>query len=173
LQNYDLTKLIYKVKRYRGRFYISCFWILGLLVGCLFARNNPWNFITVESVAESAFAPMNALIIMLVPFALGCVACVFCQPLFYIFLILKGFIFAIASINIAIAFGDAGWLARLLLLSTDSALVFILLLYAMETVGQGRKRIKRNTVVISVVSGLIISIEWFIIIPFTTSLLNS
>ena len=170
--DYITKNLFPKITANKHRCFISLFWLLGLCAGTIFASSYPWDFLSDESVYENMVMSSNSLLAMILPILFGVVVCAISFPLLCLYFFLKGFAYAVISINITLAFADAGWLMRLLLLSTNTALIIAFLLFSLRNAGQERNIPKRNIFCLLIVFVLISAYYLHFEIPFTTLLLN-
>lgn len=157
---------------HKHKFLISVVWILGLVIGMYISQISPWSFISAQSISNSILLYPDGMLIMISSMLIGCLACIISHRLLYIFLFLKAVVFAIVSTNIVLVFKDAGWLLRTLLLSTDTSLIIIFLLFSIRSVGKHFDTIMRNAAITTIVLSILISFDLYFTIPFTTSLLN-
>ena len=172
MRKYVPENLICTLRLNKSRYCISVFWILGLLMGTIFAKANSSGFISFAAISGSACSPANSVWVMLLPLVLGVAFCAVCHPLLYVYLFLKGFVYAFILVNINTAFCAAGWLINLLLLSTDTILVFIFLVFALQSAEQGCHVFKRNAVICMFAVAVVIAFHLYCAIPFTSLLLN-
>lgn len=173
MQNTKILILVDRIKFHKFRLMISAIWILGLVIGKGFAQNNPLQTITADAVSHSILPYPNAALNILLTMLIGCIACIISHRLLYIFLFCKAFIFALVTVNITAAFGDAGWLLRILLLSSDAMLIAFLLLFSLKSAGKTFETIARNAAITVIATAVLISVDLHFIIPFAASLLNS
>ena len=173
MQKYLSLKIICKLRMHRQRLIIAASWVIGLLIGFLTALYAPWSFVSLTTITNGGCTPANVLPVKLLTFVLGCLACLYSYRLLYVFLFLRGFLYAMVSVNLLCVSVQAGWLLQLMLLSTDTILIFLILLFALRNIGQGRCALYKNTALCVIASASVIIFESYFLIPFTNLLLNS
>lgn len=127
------NRLSYSFRHWQT-FYISFFWVLGLLIGFIFASYSSAQSISLmRSVALSRMSISGLLLFQILPFICSAIFLHHSRSFFlYITVLLKALCFSCCSCCISIAYGDAGWLTRWLLLFSDSFSVILLLWFLLR-----------------------------------------
>lgn len=172
MQNIKASALLKCIKTNKHKYIISIVWLLGLVIGKYCAQSHPWDSINANMISNSFLSYPRGLLLVIFTMLIGCLSCVVSSHLLYIFLFLKACGYALVATNISIAFGSAGWLLRLLLLSTDTLLILAILLFSFKSAGKRFDIIMRNIAVVTVVMTVLISVDIYFISPLTASLLN-
>lgn len=172
MQTVKNSILVDRIKSRKYRFMISAIWILGLISGRCFAQSNLPLIINADTISRSILPYPNAALNIILTMLFVCAACAISHRLVYIFLFFKSFAYALIAMSIATAFGEAGWLLQILLLSTDTMLIIFLLLFLFRSAGKNFDAILRNTAITVIATAVLISFNLHIITPFTSSLLN-
>lgn len=172
MQFINVTKLTAGVKFHKHRILISLFWLIGLIAGKHLAEIYSWDMLLKSGFFIYDFTCSSGLTMVIFTVLIGCIACFFGRWPLYIFLFLKSVIYSAVSAGISSAFGQAGWLVRVLLLSADAIFAIILLLFSFRSVGERFDRVLRNAVASLMAALLFLFLNSYAIAPFFTSLLN-
>jgi hypothetical protein len=172
MQMINLANLKTRANTYRHPICISVIWIIGLIVGKGLTQISSWNLILQGDNSVFCLSESNGLIMIVSSIMLGCIACISGHRMLYAFLFIKAVIFSVVASNVTLAFGQAGWLARILLLSADSALVILLLFFALRSVGSRVAFIVKNAAYSAIAASLIIFLDVYFVAPIAAVLLN-
>ena len=108
---------------------VACFFA-GFIPGIRMSCKAAFSFSLMRGAMDSAVSIVSALCVLLLPLFFSALAVYFSKPkLLYGIAFLKAFTFAFVSAGITSGFGSAGWLARRLLMFSDSLSLPLLWLY--------------------------------------------
>ena len=172
MQTAKISILVDRIKSHKYRFVISVFWILGLITGKCFVQVDLLQTLNADAITRSILPYPNAALNIILSMLLGCITCIIGHRLVYIFLFFKAFVYALVSATITAVFGEAGWLLRILLLSTDTILIAFLLFFSFRSTGKSFEIIAKNSIITVIATTVLISVDLHIITPFASSLLN-
>ena len=147
-------------------------WIAGLLLGAAAAvGTGSFSSLMMRGVEISAVSIPGLLLITSLPFLLTAIAVLFSQPWLLVSVIfLKGALFGYCACGITLIYGSAAWLARLLLMFSDLALLPLLMLLWLRCFGpdrRGRTGLLASAGFAAVLVGLL---DFYVVSPFTASL---
>jgi hypothetical protein len=156
-------------------FFICVFWISGLVTGLYAASNAPASvFPLVRSLLYHRTSIISLTLVIFFPIFVSCIAywldksyCIF--PIAF----LKAFSYAYCTFNVVLAYGDAGWMMRWIILFSDSCFVVLLLWFWIRNFSKGSVSFKFNLLVCCVLSTIICLFDYFAIIPISVHLVNN
>ncbi len=153
---------------------LAFFWIVGLLCGVSFASvAKDFDFPQMRSLAYSRVSIAGLAAVLVFPLTISAVAVYLNVPVFlFPICFLKAFSFGYCLYSISVAFGDAGWLVRVLLLFSDSCMMVPLLWFWCRHQGRKRKSIKRDLTVCTSFAALIGVTDYYLISPYLVELMN-
>ena len=172
MPNKNTSEFMNNLKLQKNKLIISILWLLGLIAGKTFAYISSWDFITCEVFLDTATTQPINILLTATTVLIGCFACAINNGFLYIFLFLKAITYAIVSVNIMTVFDEAGWLLRILLLSVETLQIAVLIFFSIQSAGKDFSTIKRNAIVATIISLILVSLDIYLMTPFTTSLLD-
>lgn len=157
------------------RFLLILFWFLGVFIGIWIAQQTiTVTSSLVRSVVDSRSSIVGLLTVLTVPFLISAILFKLSLPtLGFCIVFIKSLLFSYCSCSLVLAFGEAGWLMRWLLLFSDSCTVVLLLwLWIRNITGQGKK-IKSDLLFCCLITVLIGCVDYYILSPFAAMLLSN
>ena len=158
--------------RQRRRYAVFCFvYLHGLIAGFLYTTQY-----TFSSLMRLLVYPQMSIVwgclVSVIPFIvfyifLRCSAYYFLLPLAF----LKAFTFMYCFAGISIAYADAGWLVRLLLLFADCFLVPLFLWFAGRSLLHKQEKLNKDIWICIFVILAVRCVDSYVISPFTMKLL--
>lgn len=124
-----------------SRYALALCWLFGLLLGFFAAKCAGYG--VSAAVYASAFGSVSLLracVFAVLPFLVSYMAVWLCERwLLHALCFAKAFAFGYCATGIGIAFGAAGWLARLLILFSDCMILPALLLYILFFIEKNKR----------------------------------
>ena len=149
-------------------------WILGLFLGCYFASRIPADTVSLmRSVTDDRLSIVAIILVLILPLFMSAILLRITMPvLIFPLVLIKAFCFSFCSYGLVIAFADAGWLVRWLLVFSDSCIVVLLLWFWFRNIAGDRRTLKADLAVCSIASALIVFFDYLIVSPFTQMLFH-
>lgn len=146
----------------------------GLLLGGLLSRLAGSSLLVlVFAAGEDTASVLGLAAVLLVPLLISFFVFYYNVPvLVFPIAFIKAVIFGFCSCCIMFTYGDSGWLVRSLLLFSDSMMLVVLCWYWIRQLGNGRLRLKQNTLLCSYLAVLIGMVDYMYISPFAAMLLQ-
>ena len=168
-----LVKVLIPVQRKLRLLFIVVF-LLGIAVGASLSalvQNSLFTWICSASFGQASF--LGLAVVLTGPLLVSFLAFYFTVPILILpIAFMKAVIFGFCGCCILFAYGDAGWLVRLLLLFSDSTMLTALCWYWLKHLDGTRFGLKQNTL-LCLLSALIIGItDYMYISPFAAILLQ-
>lgn len=130
-------------------FLAVCFFA-GFSLGIRMSHEVEFSDSLMRGSVSSTVSILRLLSVLLLPFLFSALAVYFARPrLLYGIAFLKAFVFAFVSAGIASCFGSAGWLARWLIMFSDSLCLPLLWLYWLRHI-PGRSGVQGADLMITV-----------------------
>lgn len=158
-------------KRRISTIFLAFAWCFGLWLGSAFARNiDGGHAALILQAADAPVKLIGSLTIVWLPLALGVVFVRFLSPkLLYGLCLLDGALLGAGCRQVALAFGSAAWLIRLLLFFSD--LLMIPLLLHFSYVCLSRRQLHRPAAYF-VLSALVGCVDYCFVSPFLAMLIE-
>lgn len=153
--------------------FLSFSWICSIAFGLAFALyTQPYTVSLMRMADFGRVSIVGLACIILAPLYLSAIAVYFRRTgWIYTIATLKGISFGFGIFVFTAVFGSAGWLMRLLIAFSDSAMLVPLFLFWIRHL-DGSQRYLRRDLIICTVSALLIGLaDYFIISPYTTAML--
>ncbi len=149
-------------------------WIGGAILGCFSSLHISDSTL---HLMRSSFSGDVSIVWLLfaanLPLVLSYTAIRFRMPVLLLPLIfLKSYTFSLCFSCVAFAFGSAGWLMRVLCLSPDICSTLLLVWFLLNNYHYEQKECSLDFWICVAVNVMIGFIEYFMVSPFTVSLLN-
>lgn len=174
MRKFEISLVLSKhLFRYRMAI-LAFFWIVGLLCGVFFASAvKDFVFPQMRSFAYVRVSIAGLVAVLAFPLAISAVAVYLNVPVFlFPICFFKAFSFGCCLYSISVAFGDAGWLVRLLLLFSDSCMIVPLLWFWCRHQTGKRASIKRDLAVCTSFAALIGVTDYYLVSPYLVELMN-
>lgn len=149
-------------------------WCVGLVVGVRAGiQAGGASLSLMRAAAESCVSIVGLLVATLFPFLFAAAAVFFSKPWLVLpVLFCKGVSFGACAYGVCAAFGDAGWLVRLLLLFSDSCMIPILFWFCLRHMGGRIQTVKRDLAVAAMAACLVGSVDYCFVSPFLATLIE-
>lgn len=156
-----------------GAIILAFFWTVSLICGVCFSAKDLSVVVLMRLLPYSQVSIVGLFLVLFFPLLITILCFYFEKPIvFIVLLVIKGFFLGYFLYGMNAAFGDSGWLLRLLTAFSDSFMVFVLLWFGVRQTGS-RTVSFRKDVVIAVSATLIIGIlDYFLVSPFLGLLMN-
>ena len=159
--------------RRKRKFFLASIWICGLYFGSFAASQNSALVSMMRTAAQSRVSIVSLLPVLLLPFLISAFAVSISKPWLIILVCFsKAFSFGLHVGAISIAFGSAGWLARMLLLFSAGCCVPVLYWFWLRHFsGRYRSAVWRD---FGICSGIVLFIGFLdcgIISPYLASII--
>lgn len=155
-------------------FILSATWVAGLLAGLYTVSIVPTSYFSLmRSILYDRMSIVVLVLTLIFPFLFSYVAYRLSMP-FLIFPIafLKAFTFAYSAFGVVMAYGDAGWMMRWLLLFSDSFIVVLLLWFWFRNASANRITLNKALLVCVLLASFICLFDYSVILPLSASLVN-
>jgi hypothetical protein len=131
-QNFVLTHYFSRLNA--SSFILFLFWSFGMLTGLYVISNATATVLPVIYLSYAVRPTLFSLILtQTLPLLLSCVVCWLGKPTLILPIVFtKAFTFAICTFGVIMAYGDAGWLVRWIILLSDSCSVVFLLWFCLR-----------------------------------------
>ena len=161
-------------KQYVFKLLQAFIWILGIVLGFGFSfQTTVYTSSLMLSAANCRLSIVGLLFVLIFPFLISFVLFRLFKPLLVLpILFFKAFSFSCCVFSIVLAFGDAGWLARWLLVFSNSLAVVIYIRFCLRHAAGDNETLKRDFIISLVSVTAIGCIDYFIISPFALMLFN-
>lgn len=155
-------------KTFFNRLLVIIFWLTGLLAGLYFTSSTTaYSTSLMRSVCQDRLSIVGLFLVLTFPLLISAVLLRFFKPVWILPLVIsKAFTYSFCLNAIMLAFGDAGWLTRWLLLFSDSCIVVLLLWFWLRNSSGTSIDCKSDLVLCSILSALIIAVDYYIVSPF-------
>lgn len=153
---------------------LSCIWVTGLFAGFYYALHAS-TFLSslMRSVAKSRLSIVGLLFTLSLPFFTSAFFLRLSKPMLILAVaFIKAFCFSCCSYSLTVAFGDAGWLVRSLLLFSSSCSTVILLWFWVRNLSCENEAIKADFLLCMIANVLIGCIDYIVVSPFVGILLD-
>lgn len=153
---------------------LSACWLSGLYAGYAFFSHISASSITLMlSVAENRMSIVGLLLSRILPFVIFAISLRY-SKLFFVFTVifLKAFSFSWCACSLTVAFGDAGWLVRWLLLFSDSCSVVLLLWFLFRNTVNSGTSLRTDLSLCITASVAIGCVDFCFVSPFAEMLIN-
>lgn len=161
--------------RCKGHVILLAFlWISGLLCGMFFISAAGDLFSSLMYAAAFCRVSIVGLAaVLLFPLIVSAVAVYMAVPAFVLpICFLKAFCYGCVLFVSSAAFGNAGWLMRILLLFSDSCMMVPLHWFWCRHLSGRRDSLKRDLTVCVVLAAFIGSVDYFLVSPYLVELMN-
>ena len=146
-------------------FLAACF-LTGLILGIRMSHGVDFSVSLMRGALSSTVSIVRLLSVLLLPLLFSALAVFFSKPqLLYPIAFLKAFVFSFVSAGICTGFGSAGWLARPLIMFSDSLSLPMLWLYWLRHIPGRRTFQAADVMVIAGCVGLVGLLDQFLIMP--------
>lgn len=151
-----------------------CFaWFGGLLLGFLTAViNHPLVIFQQNSISLAKPSIISYLSVLFLPYLLGSLISSYLKPIYcFLFVFVRAFLFGFVYFYISCSFGNADWLARILIMFADTASVVFLLQVMLRNLIQ--KGIRTNSILYYVAPILVIGLfDYLFVTPIAVLLID-
>lgn len=157
------------------RFLLILIWFLGFFAGIwIAAQTSTTTSSLMRSVVNDRSSIVGLLTVLTVPFLVSAVLFKLSLPLLGLFIVfIKSLLFSCCSYGLVLAFGDAGWLVRWLLLFSDSSVIVLLLWFWIRNIAGQGSNFKTDLLFCILITVLIGCVDYYIISPFVAVLLSN
>lgn len=154
--------------------FLALFWCVGLLIGVrVGTQAGDTLFSLMRTAAGSRVSIVGLLVVTVLPFLFSAAAVFFSKPwLMLPVLFFKGLSFGACAYGVCGAFGDAGWLIRLLLLFSDGFMIPVLFWFCLRHMGGQRWAVKKDLAVCATAALIVGSLDYCFISPFLAMLIE-
>ena len=158
----------------RHRLILAACWLLGLYAGYTFLSHTSVSSVSLMLlVAENRMSIVGRLLFLVLPFVITAVSLRYSKPFFvFLFIFLKAFCFSWCAYGLTVAFLDAGWLVRWLLLFSDSCSVVLLLWFLFRNPVATGTSLRSDLLFCTTASVAIGCVDFCFISPFAEMLIN-
>ena len=148
--------------------------LLGIVAGAGIATQVRSSlYVWIYSAGCSGVSFLGLAVVLLLPLLVSFSAFYFDAPILVLPIVfLKASVFSFCSCCVLFAYGDAGWLVRLLMLFSDSVMLGVLCWYWLQHLDCKRFELKQNTILCLLVAVMIGITDYMYISPFTAMLLQ-
>jgi len=152
---------------------LAFFWTVSLICGVCISANDQSVVSLMRLLPYAQVSIVGLILVLFVPLLIS-IICVRFANLIVIYIIsaLKGFLLGYCLYGISAAFGDSGWLMRFLLFFSESCSTFVLLWFWVRQLGGICVSFRRDCISASLASLIIGMIDYLLVSPFLTSLMN-
>ena len=159
-----------KLKVRSFSFKLSVFWILGLLLGTLFAAGLDFSAF---SLMRRIFSFQVSIVVHLIFAVLPFLICTYAfmihrQEIVFAVLFCKAFTFSFLAFSVCWIFGTAGWLIQPMLFMPDILLMPLLFWFGM----QKGKALMRDHIICLGAAVLSVLIHYCVVLPFVAELID-
>lgn len=154
--------------------FLAFAWILGLITGSFFSVSASNSFLSAMLSAASGRLSISGLLsAMLLPLLFSAFAVYISKEWLLIpIAFLKAFSFAYLGVGVMMAYGQAGWLIRCLLMFTDSLIMPLLWWFWLNALTLPRGQMLGISALAGGVLVFIGSFDYFVISPFLANLIS-
>ena len=147
-------------------------WSLGVFSGLYIISVTPISVLSLFRLFFSSSATLIGLFFaQLIPLLITCVACWLSKSLLiYPVAFIKAFTYSFCSMGIALIFGDAGWLVRLLILFPDFCTVCVLIWFWIRRLTNSEVSFGNDLIVSLLAIFIICIIYFFSVLPILSHL---
>lgn len=154
--------------------FLAFSWTLGLSAGVYFAGTMQSSVFSLMRAAASSRVSIVGLIVLLIfPLLLSAFAVYLSAPICLLPVsFCRGAAFGFCSLGALYAFGSAGWLVRLMLLFSASAMTVPLFWFWIRHISGNKLLLRRDLAVCSALAVVIGIIDYFLVSPYLVMLMN-
>lgn len=151
---------------------LASFWTTGLLIGYTVAAKTSISLLMRAFTLERV-SIVGLVLVTILPLILSAAAYRLSVPYFILpIAFIKAFLFSFCACALALVYTDAGWLARWLYIFSDSLMVIFLLWFWVRNIPNVKGSVQKDFVICLIAASLLISIDYFIVSPFSVMLFN-
>lgn len=153
--------------------FLAFLWISCLVVGCYIASNDSFVVSLMRFAPGSEVSIVGLTVSLILPLFISVVGLYFCKSaVIYTFSSIKAFCTGYLLYAVSTAFGNAGWLIRLLLLFSDTGITIVILWLLFRHLN-GRKKTFKADVMLSFFAAIMIGmVDYLLVAPFLQSLMD-
>lgn len=148
------------------KFFLLFLWLLGILSGCCWVQRVPDSYFSLmRTLVQTRASIVGAILILFLPLVISAFALAHSKYwILYPLVFLKAFMFGFSAGCVMLAFGNAGWLVRWLLLFSDSFMNVCLLWFWFK--GGSCDNISRELVHAVLFASIVFCLDYCAVSPF-------
>lgn len=155
-------------------FAFCIFWMFGLSAGVYTASTLPLSILSlVRTILYDRTSVILLILIRCFPLFAAFIVCLLYRPVLVIpIAFIKAFSFAFSAYGIVLAFGNAGWLIRWLLMFSDSISILFFVWFSIRNISNNQKSLIKDFVVCFLATTFFCISDYFAILPLSMSFFN-